>query len=100
MVSNRSGCEELVSTSGVFAVGATAGFQRMDVIFKLFGRLMVEAEGVAGVVRNDVFPVCDTVRTHKKRGDVVRKRLVTNARLAEVDHGSGDANRDQIHLSN
>ena len=94
MVSNGTGCEELVSASRVFTVGATAGFQCMDVIFKLFGRLMVEAEGVARVVRNDILPVGDTVRAHKKWGNEVRKRLVTNARLAKVDQTSGDSNRD------
>ena len=55
---------------------------------------MVEAEGIARVLRNDVLTVGDMVRASKMWDNEVRKRLVTNARLTEVDQGGGNANRD------
>jgi hypothetical protein len=71
----------------------------MGVIFEHFGRVVVKAQGIARVVRNDVLPVSDTVRAHRKRGDKVRKSFVSNARLTEVDHSSWDTSLDQVHLS-
>jgi hypothetical protein len=100
MVSNGNVYQELVSAIFVFTIGGTAGRQSVDVIFKLFSRMMVEAEGSARVVRNYVLPVSDTVRALKEWGDVVRKRLVTNARLSEVDRCSRDSNGEKVHLSN
>ena len=85
MVGNGNVYQELVSAIFVFAIGCAAGCQSVDVIFKLFGRMMVEAERSARVVRNNVLPMRDTVRTLEEWCDVVRKRLVPNARLTEID---------------
>ena len=71
----------------------------MNVIFENFSRVLSETEGVTWVVRNYVFPVSDTVRAHRKRGNELSKRCVSNARLTEVDHGGGDASFYQVHLS-
>jgi len=62
--------------------------------------MVVEAKRVAGTVGYDVLVVGDAVRVLQFWGDIVRKILVTNAGLTELNRSRGDSNGIKLQLGN
>jgi len=91
---------ELVRTVFVFTNRATADVDGVVFSFKNFGWMVVEAKRVGGTVGYDVLVVGDAVRVLEFRGDIVRKSLVTNAGLTELNRSRGDSNGIKLHLGN